>query len=77
MNVIIEKVNGLKTASCEYMNGGKQQRQHLREDHVYIRVHDNCVMIGEAQGLRPAKTEQEVVMAHAFQSVKALVPFKG
>ena len=78
MKVIIEKVNGLVTASCEFVNGGKKQRQHLREDHVYVRVCDNAIMIGDHGGsLRPAATEQEIAMAHAFQSVKALVPFKG
>ena len=75
MKVIIEKEeNGLEIASCEYVNGGKQQRQHLREDYVYIRAHDGAVMIGEGKELRPAKTDQEVALAHAFQSVKVLCP---
>ena len=75
MKVIIEKEeNGLEIASCEYVNGGKQQTQYLREDYVYIRVHDGAVMIGAAKGLHPPATDREVAMAHAFKSVKALCP---
>ena len=75
MKVIIEKEeNGLEIASCEYVNGGKQQTQYLREDYVFIRAYDGAVMIGDGEGLRPANTDQEVALAHAFQSVKVLCP---
>lgn len=75
MEVKIETdANGREVASCEDANGNTQ---HLREDYVFIRAYDGKVMIGAGEGLRPAKTDQEIAMAHAFQSVKALVPFKG
>ena len=72
MNVTIMKdTNGREVASCGNVNGGHQS---LREDYIFIRAWDGCVMIGTGEKLRPAKTDQEVAMAHAFQSVKALCP---
>lgn len=72
MEVTIKKdASGREVASCEHVNGG---RQYLQEDYVFIRAYDNCVMIGDGKNLREAKTEQEIAMVHAFQSVKALCP---
>ena len=72
MKVTIKKdASGREIASCENVNGGYQ---HLQDDYVFIRAYDGAVMIGDGQGLREAKTDQEVAMAHAFQSVKALCP---
>ena len=72
MKVIIEKdASGREIASCENVNGGKQ---YLRDDYVFIRACDGAVLIGDGQGLREAMTDQEVALAHAFPSVKALLP---
>ena len=73
MNVTITKdANGREIASCENVNGGHQS---LREDYIFIRAWDGAVMIGDGQGLRPAKTDQEIALAHSFPSVKVLCPF--
>jgi len=64
MKVTIKKdTYGREVVSCKNVNGNTQ---HLRADYVFTRASDGAVLIGDGQGLREVKADDEIALTKAI-----------